>query len=97
MPSARSMLERLVCLVRRSHNYAVRRKDGQMYLLCRRCSVQTPGWDVGAQARYKPAQPAQPPLRLLLDATGPQLIPELHPELIPKSDDAAHPDTRDDN
>ena len=64
-----------------------------MYLLCRRCSVQTPGWDVGAQARYKPtqpAQPAQPPLRLLLDATGPQLIPELHPELIPKSDDAAH-------
>ena len=35
-----------------------------MYLLCRRCGVQTPGWDVSPRA---PSNPTPPPLRLLLD------------------------------
>ena len=35
-----------------------------MYLLCRRCGAQTPGWDVRAPVR---PSPTVPPLRLLLD------------------------------
>ena len=45
-----------------------------MYLLCRRCAAQTPGWDVSARVH---ANPAPPPLRLLLD-------PELNNARLPE-------------
>ena len=53
-----------------------------MYLRCRRCGVQTPGWDVSVPVRHSPTHNpthnptynlAPPPLRLLLDDPEPQL------------------------
>ena len=58
------MLDRLVCLVRRQHDYRLCEGGGRVYLHCRRCGVRTPGWETSPRVRVIPTQP--PPLRLLL-------------------------------
>ena len=59
------MLDRLVCLLRRQHDYALREGGGRVYLLCRRCGVRTPGWETSPRIRAIPTGP--PPLQILLD------------------------------
>ena len=63
------MFARLVCLVRREHDYRLREGDGRVYLHCRRCGVRTPGWETSPRVRVIPTQP--PPLRLLLEDVAP--------------------------
>ena len=58
------MFDRLVCLVRRQHDYRLREGGGRVYLHCRRCGVRTRGWETSTRVRVIPTQP--PPLRLLL-------------------------------
>jgi hypothetical protein len=59
------MFDRLVCLVRRQHDYHLSEGGGRVYLHCRRCGVRTPGWETSPRVRVLPAQ--APVLRLLLD------------------------------
>ena len=63
------MFDRLVCLVRRQHDYRLSEGGGRVYLHCRRCGVRTPGWETSPRVRVIPTQP--PPLRLQLADTEP--------------------------
>ena len=64
------MLGRLVCLVRRQHDYRLREGGGRVYLHCRRCGVRTPGWETSPRVRVIPTQP--PPLRQQLADVEPR-------------------------
>ena len=91
------MFERLVCLVRRQHDYRLREGGGCVYLHCRRCGVRTPGFEASPRVRVRPTQPpplrllladveqpplADVPLRLLLADTEPQTVADLSPRLL---------------
>ena len=45
------MFHRLVCLLRRQHDYALREGHGRVFLHCRRCGVRTPGWETSPKLR----------------------------------------------
>lgn len=66
------MLARLVCFVRRQHDYRLSQGEGRLYLSCHRCGSRTPGWETHSRPRVTPSRPE--PLRLLL--AGPELSEE---------------------
>ena len=69
------MFKRFACLVRREHDYRLRGRNGRVFLECKRCGVQSPGWEMGPSAR--PVRDTPPPLRLLLDES---ILPRLMPD-----------------
>ena len=69
------MFERFACFVRREHDYRLRGRNGRVFLECKRCGVQSPGWEMGPSTR--PVRDTPPPLRLLLDES---ILPRLMPD-----------------
>ena len=63
-PTRRRMLARLVCFVRRQHDYRLSQGGGRLYLSCHRCGSRTPGWETHSRPRVTTSRPE--PLRLLL-------------------------------
>ena len=59
------MFERFLCFVRCEHDYRLRGRNGRVFLECKQCGVQSPGWEMGPSTR--PVRDTAPPLRLLLD------------------------------
>jgi hypothetical protein len=59
------MLARLVCFVRRQHDYRLSQGGGRLYLSCYRCGSRTPGWETHSRPRVNPSR--SEPLRLLLE------------------------------
>ena len=74
------MFDRLVCLVRRQHDYRLSQGGGRVYLHCRRCGARTPGWETSPRVRVIPTQP--PPLRLLLADAKPPPIADMPLRLV---------------
>ena len=66
------MFDRLVCLIRRQHDYRLSQGGGRVYLHCRQCGVRTPGWETSPRVRVIPTQPP-PPRLLLADAAPPPI------------------------
>ena len=55
----RYMLHRLICLLRRQHDYSLKEGHGHVFLFCRRCGVRTPGWETSP--RFRVVEPASEP------------------------------------
>jgi len=45
------MLDRLVCLFLRQHDYVLQQSKARIFLCCRRCGVRTPGWETSSRLR----------------------------------------------
>jgi len=45
------MLLRLICLIRRHHEYRIRDASGRAFLECNRCGHCSPGWEHGVRPR----------------------------------------------
>lgn len=66
------MLHRLVCLLRRQHDYALREGHGRIFLHCRRCGVRTSGWETSSRLRVvEPAPERQDSLDDFAAAVSP--------------------------
>ena len=60
-----TMLLRLICFIRRRHNYRLRGRDGRMFMECGDCGYRSHGLEMGPKARPLAQQSTK--LRLWLD------------------------------
>lgn len=57
------MFERLLCFIRRRHEYRFRSENGLAFLMCEHCGFRSSGWETGPAPIPTPSAPS---LRLLL-------------------------------